>query len=46
MQQDNSESKLPLEEKNSSYWNKWYIIVIGFLLVQVALYYFITAYFK
>ncbi len=28
-----------------SYWNKWYITVLVFLLLQIVLYYFITQHF-
>lgn len=34
------------EDNSRSYWNKWYIAVLVFLLIQVVLYYFITRYFK
>lgn len=28
------------------YWNRWYLGVILFLIVQIIVYYFITDYFK
>jgi hypothetical protein len=33
-------------KNEKSYWNKWYLGVLLFLLVQVAIYYFITMKFK
>ncbi len=33
-------------QKEKSYWARWYIGVILFLLLQVALYYFITINYK
>jgi hypothetical protein len=33
---------MQLEKK---YWNKWYIVVLAFLMLQIILYYFITKYF-
>jgi hypothetical protein len=33
-------------ENEKSYWNKWYLGVLLFLLVQIAIYYFITMEFK
>jgi hypothetical protein len=29
-----------------SYWNKWYFLVILFLVIQVAFYYFLTVQFR
>jgi hypothetical protein len=46
MQPGNSAPDTPSVEESRSYWNRWYIIVIVFLLIQVILYYFITAYFS
>jgi hypothetical protein len=34
------------EKGGKAYWQKWYVAVIGFLLVQVVLYYLITIYFQ
>jgi len=31
---------------SKAYWQKWYILVIAFLVVQVILFYMITEYFK
>ena len=36
----------PLKGGRKFYWQKWYIAVIGFLVVQVILYYLITIYFQ
>lgn len=33
-------------EEKKSYWNKWYLAVLLFLVLQTAAYYFITQYFK
>ena len=33
-------------QNEKSYWNKWYIIVVLFLIVQIIIFYFITIYFK
>ena len=33
-------------EKSKSYWGKWYVLLIVFLLVQVIIYYFITVTFS
>ena len=33
-------------EEKKSFWNKWYLAVFVFLLVQVTAYYFITRFFK
>ena len=33
-------------KNDQSYWNKWYAGVLLFLLIQVALYYFITVIYK
>ncbi len=33
-------------EQKKSYWNKWYVAVIVFLLFQIAVYNFITQFFK
>ena len=35
-----------LKDGRKFYWQKWYIAVIGFLVVQVILYYLITIYFQ
>lgn len=34
------------EESSKTNWRKLYLIVIGFLVLQVIVYYFITAYFS
>jgi hypothetical protein len=36
----------PLGDGGKAYWQKWYVAVIGFLLVQVVLYFLITIYFQ
>ncbi len=33
-------------QNEKSYWNKWYIGVLLFLVLQVALYYLITRHYK
>lgn len=33
-------------EDDKSYWNKWYIAVLSFLLLQITVYYFITIHFS
>jgi hypothetical protein len=33
-------------ENEKSYWNKWYLGVLLFLILQVVLFYFITMEFK
>ncbi len=33
-------------QNEKTYWNKWYIAVLAFLLVQVIIFFFITRYFK
>ena len=33
-------------ENDTSYWNKWYIALIAFLVLQIILFYFITDYFR
>lgn len=35
---DHKDSKL----NNKAYWNKWYIAVVAFLIIQVVLFYWIT----
>ncbi len=34
------------EDNSKSYWNKWYAVVIVFLLLQIIFYFIITQYFK
>ncbi len=46
MQKENADSYTPLGEGGKSYWKKWYIGVIVFLLIQITCYYLITQYFK
>ena len=36
----------PSGDGGKSYWNKWYIAVLIFLLIQIVLYYLLTQYFK
>lgn len=31
-------------EKEKKYWNRWYFIVVAFLVVQIVVYYFISVY--
>ncbi len=33
-------------QNERSYWNKWYIAVLLFLIIQVVFFYFITRYFN
>lgn len=33
-------------DKEKSYWKKWYVGVFLFLLIQIAIYYFITGQFR
>jgi hypothetical protein len=42
----NSNQNPSSESGSKSYWQKWYLAVIGFLLVQVIFYYLITIYFQ
>jgi hypothetical protein len=32
-------------QKEKTYWNKWYIALLIFLILQIILYYFITKHF-
>lgn len=34
------------EDNSKSYWSKWYLIVLVFLLAQIIFYFIITQYFK
>jgi hypothetical protein len=35
-----------MENESRSYWNKWYIGVLAFLILQIIIFYFITTEFK
>ena len=35
-----------MTEQEKKYWNKWYMVVVGFLLFQIILYYFLSVYFN
>jgi hypothetical protein len=34
------------KKEGKLYWQKWYMAVIGFLLLQIVFYYLITIYFQ
>ena len=36
----------PLADEGKSYWNKWYLAVLFFLIVQIIIFYLITVEFK
>ncbi len=38
--------KISPEDKDQSYWNKWYLAVLVFLILQIIIFYFITVAFK
>jgi hypothetical protein len=42
----NSNQNPSSESVGKSYWLKWYVSVIGFLVAQVIFYYLITIYFQ
>lgn len=33
-------------EQEKKYWNRWYFMVLAFLVLQIVLYYFLSAYFN
>ncbi len=33
-------------QNEKRYWNKWYLAVFAFLILQIVLYYFITIHFR
>jgi len=33
-------------EQEKKYWNRWYFIVLAFLLAQIIFYYFLSVYFN
>lgn len=33
---------MQINKENSRYWNKWYIIVVAFLVLQIIFYSYIT----
>lgn len=33
-------------QEEKSYWIKWYVVVVLFLVVQIAVFYWITKYFS
>lgn len=43
---DNTSIKTTSEDGNQSYWKKWYLGVLLFLIVQIIIFYFITVEFK
>jgi len=46
MKKENADNYTPSMNGEKSYWKKWYIGVIVFLLLQIGFYYLITQYFK
>jgi len=34
------------QSPDKNYWNKWYVVVLLFLIAQIIIFYFITRYFN
>lgn len=49
MQDDNKNKNAvntSLEDGGKAYWNKWYLVVLIFLILQIIIFYLITVAFK
>ena len=43
---EDTKIKTSPEDGDKSYWNKWYLAVLFFLIVQILIFYFITQFFN
>ena len=43
---EDTKIKNDVEDSDQSYWNKWYLVVLLFLIAQIIIFYVITVTFK